>query len=195
MENLTCDICDGRLVVDKGGAVYCSRCGSVYTLAAMKEKYQKLQENDSTEVVESGSSTQQAYDDKLKTVMDKAVAYFEMGDIESAEEVCRHFLAEHPNEELAQIAIENYEKYKQSVKTKGSILKGKVVSIKEFGVFVEFYKGCEGMVHISQLSTNKVANCEEVCKIGDVLWVECKGLDKMGRISYSAKDCADLNGF
>ena len=195
MENLTCDICDGRLVVDKGGAVYCSQCGSVYTLAAMREKYQKLNGKTNFDVTEPEVSHKEDYNDNLRNIMHKAEAYFQMGDVDAAEMVCRQLLAEYPNEEIAQQAIDNYEKFKQSVRTKGTILKGKVVSIKEFGVFVEFYKGCEGMVHISQLSTKRVANCDEVCKIGDVLWVECKGLDKMGRLSYSAKDCADQNGF
>ena len=73
----------------------------------------------------------------------------------------------------------------------GQLLEGKVVSIKEFGAFVEFAPGKEGMVHISKLSKNRVEKVEDVVSLGDVVKVVCLGKDKMGRFSFSMKDVAE----
>ena len=70
----------------------------------------------------------------------------------------------------------------------GQIFKGKVVSIKEFGAFLEFAPGKEGMVHISKISKERINHVEDVLTIGDVVTVVCLGKDKMGRISFSMKD-------
>lgn len=70
----------------------------------------------------------------------------------------------------------------------GQIFEGKVVSIKEFGAFIEFAPGKEGMVHISKISQNRIKNVEEVLSIGDMVKVMCLGKDKMGRLSFSIKD-------
>ena len=70
----------------------------------------------------------------------------------------------------------------------GQILEGKVVSIKDFGAFLEFAPGKEGMVHISKISKERVEHVEDVLKLGDVVKVVCLGKDKMGRISFSIKD-------
>ena len=70
----------------------------------------------------------------------------------------------------------------------GQILEGKVISIKEFGAFLEFAPGKEGMVHISKISKERVEHVEDVLKLGDVVKVVCLGKDKMGRISFSIKD-------
>ena len=72
----------------------------------------------------------------------------------------------------------------------GQIFEGKVVSIKEFGAFLEFAPGKEGMVHISKLSRERVNKVEDVLKLGDVVTVVCLGKDRMGRISFSMKDVA-----
>ncbi len=72
---------------------------------------------------------------------------------------------------------------------KGQILTGKVVSIKEFGAFLEFAPGKEGMVHISKIANARINKVEDVLSIGDVVRVICLGKDKMGRISFSIKDC------
>ena len=72
--------------------------------------------------------------------------------------------------------------------TEGQILTGKVVSIKDFGAFLEFAPGKEGMVHISKLSKERVNRVEDVLTLGDVVKVVCLGKDKMGRISFSMKD-------
>lgn len=72
--------------------------------------------------------------------------------------------------------------------TEGQIFTGTVVSIKEFGAFVEFAPGKEGMVHISKISNERIKRVEDVLSLGDVVKVVCLGKDKMGRISFSIKD-------
>lgn len=70
----------------------------------------------------------------------------------------------------------------------GQIFEGKVISIKEFGAFLEFAPGKEGMVHISKISKDRINHVEDVLSLGDVVKVVCLGKDKMGRISFSIKD-------
>jgi len=72
----------------------------------------------------------------------------------------------------------------------GQIFKGKVVSIKEFGAFIEFAPGKEGMVHISKIAKERINHVEDVLTLGDTVTVVCLGKDKMGRISFSMKDVA-----
>ncbi len=72
----------------------------------------------------------------------------------------------------------------------GQIFKGKVISIKEFGAFLEFAPGKEGMVHISKIAKERINRVEDVLTLGDVVTVVCLGKDKMGRISFSMKDVA-----
>ncbi|SFR90748.1 polyribonucleotide nucleotidyltransferase [Anaeromicropila populeti] len=70
----------------------------------------------------------------------------------------------------------------------GQIFEGKVISIKDFGAFIEFAPGKEGMVHISKISKERVNHVEDVLTLGDKVKVVCLGKDKMGRISFSMKD-------
>ena len=70
----------------------------------------------------------------------------------------------------------------------GMILEGTVVSIKEFGAFIEFAPGKEGMVHISKISKERVEHVEDYLTLGDHVKCKCLGKDKMGRISFSIKD-------
>ena len=70
----------------------------------------------------------------------------------------------------------------------GQVFTGKVISIKEFGAFLEFAPGKEGMVHISKISKERIDKVEDVLSLGDVVKVVCLGKDKMGRISFSMKD-------
>ncbi len=70
----------------------------------------------------------------------------------------------------------------------GQILTGKVVSIKEFGAFIEFAPGKEGMVHISRIAKERINRVEDVLTLGDTVTCICMGKDKMGRISFSIKD-------
>ena len=72
---------------------------------------------------------------------------------------------------------------------KGQILTGKVVSIKEFGAFLEFAPGKEGLVHISKIANTRIARVEDVLQLGDVVRVICLGKDKNGKFSFSIKDC------
>lgn len=70
----------------------------------------------------------------------------------------------------------------------GQIFNGEVVSIKEFGAFVEFAPGKEGMVHISKIAKQRINRVEDVLTLGDKVRVVCLGKDKMGRMSFSIKD-------
>ncbi len=70
----------------------------------------------------------------------------------------------------------------------GKIYEGDVVSIKDFGAFIEFAPGKEGMVHISRIANRRIAHVEDVLTLGDHVKVKCIGKDKMGRISFSIKD-------
>ena len=70
----------------------------------------------------------------------------------------------------------------------GKLYKGKVVSINEFGAFIEFAPGKEGMVHISKIAKERINRVEDVLTLGDAVTCKCLGKDKMGRISFSIKD-------
>ncbi|RKI93569.1 polyribonucleotide nucleotidyltransferase [Parablautia intestinalis] len=72
----------------------------------------------------------------------------------------------------------------------GQIFQGIVVSIKEFGAFVEFAPGKEGMVHISKIAKERINRVEDVLTLGDKVNVVCLGKDRMGRMSFSMKDVA-----
>ena len=81
---------------------------------------------------------------------------------------------------LIQIIVSDFEK--------GQILEGTVVSIKDFGAFIEFAPGKEGMVHISNICQRRINHVEDELTLGDKVKVICLGKDKMGRISFSMKD-------
>jgi polyribonucleotide nucleotidyltransferase len=70
----------------------------------------------------------------------------------------------------------------------GKIYEGKVVSIKDFGAFIEFAPGKEGMVHISKIAPERINHVEDVLTLGDKVRCVCLGKDKMGRVSFSIKD-------
>ena len=82
--------------------------------------------------------------------------------------------------ELVRIIVTDFEE--------GQVLEGKVVSIKEFGAFVEFAPGKEGLVHISKISKERINHVEDVLTLGDKVKVVCLGKDRMGRLSFSMKD-------
>ena len=69
----------------------------------------------------------------------------------------------------------------------GQTYQGRVVSIKEFGAFVEVLPGKDGLVHISELADFRVKRTEDVVKIGDMIWVKCIGIDDKGRVKLSRK--------
>jgi len=70
----------------------------------------------------------------------------------------------------------------------GTVFEGKVTKTLQFGAFVEFLPGKEGLVHISKLAKHRVENVEDVVKAGDIVKVKFIGLDKQGRIDLSIKD-------
>ncbi len=70
----------------------------------------------------------------------------------------------------------------------GAVFEGKVTSIKEFGAFIEFAPGKEGMVHISKICKERIEHVEDVLTLGDTVKCVCMGKDKMGRYSFSIKD-------
>jgi len=69
----------------------------------------------------------------------------------------------------------------------GKIYRGKVVTIKDFGVFVEIFPGKDGLVHISELANFRVKSAEDIVKMGDEIWVKCIGVDEKGRVKLSRK--------
>lgn len=69
----------------------------------------------------------------------------------------------------------------------GKTYRGKVVTIKEFGVFVEIFPGKDGLVHISELANFRVKQAEDIVKMGDEIWVKCIGIDEKGRVKLSRK--------
>ena len=69
----------------------------------------------------------------------------------------------------------------------GQIYQGRVVSIKEFGAFVEVFPGKDGLVHISELADFRVNRTEDIAKIGEMIWVKCIGIDDKGRVKLSRK--------
>src|SRR5215469_9621592 len=69
----------------------------------------------------------------------------------------------------------------------GKIYRGKVVTVKEFGAFVEFLPGKDGLVHISELANFRVKKTEDIVKVGDEIWVKCLGVDEKGRVRLSRK--------
>jgi polyribonucleotide nucleotidyltransferase len=69
----------------------------------------------------------------------------------------------------------------------GKVYRGKVVTIKEFGAFVEFLPGRDGLVHISELANFRVKQTEDIVKMGDEIWVKCLGVDEKGRVRLSRK--------
>ena len=70
----------------------------------------------------------------------------------------------------------------------GQVLEGVVVSIKEFGAFLEFAPGQEALVHISKIANHRIDHVEDVLTLGDRVKAVCLGKDRMGRISFSIKD-------
>jgi len=93
----------------------------------------------------------------------------------------------HMDQEKIDIAIALIENIVKEVEP-GKIYTGKITRIEAFGCFVELWKGCEGMVHISQLAEERVEKIEDMFKLGDEIVVKAKGYDKKGRLDLSRKD-------
>jgi polyribonucleotide nucleotidyltransferase len=69
----------------------------------------------------------------------------------------------------------------------GKVYRGKVVTIKDFGCFVEVFPGKDGLVHISELANFRVKQTEDIVKVGDEIWVKCLGVDEKGRVRLSRR--------
>ena len=93
----------------------------------------------------------------------------------------------HSNQEIINKTREMIEEVVREVEV-GKIYEAKVVKIEDFGCFVQLWPGCEGLVHISQLSHERVAKVEDVVKVGDEIIVKALGPDKKGRQNFSRKD-------
>ena len=76
----------------------------------------------------------------------------------------------------------------------GKSYKGRVVTLKEFGAFVEVFPGQDGLVHVSELSNRRVNRPEDVVKVGDEVWVKCIGVDDKGRVKLSRKAAMEERG-
>lgn len=70
----------------------------------------------------------------------------------------------------------------------GQLYHGTVTGIKEFGAFVQVLPGKDGLVHISELADFRVNNVEDICKMGDKMWVKCVGIDDRGRVKLSRRE-------
>ena len=85
-----------------------------------------------------------------------------------------------------QIAREAVESMTAEIEV-GKVYRGKVVTIKEFGCFVEIFPGKDGLVHISELANFRVKQTEDIVKVGDEIWVKCIGIDDKGRVKLSRR--------
>jgi len=85
-----------------------------------------------------------------------------------------------------QIARDSIESMMAEIEV-GKIYRGKVVTIKEFGCFVEVFPGKDGLVHISELANFRVKQTEDIVKVGDEIWVKCIGIDDKGRVKLSRR--------
>ncbi len=90
------------------------------------------------------------------------------------------------NNETMQQAVREVELVTAEAK-EGELYQGVVTGVKEFGAFVEILPGKDGLVHISELADFRVNRVEEVCKIGDTMWVKCIGVDDRGRVKLSRR--------
>ena len=93
----------------------------------------------------------------------------------------------HSDQEIINKTREMIEEVVREVEV-GKIYEAKVVKIEDFGCFVQLWPGCEGLVHVSQLSHERVAKVEDVVKVGDEIIVKALGPDKKGRQNFSRKD-------
>ena len=93
----------------------------------------------------------------------------------------------HSDKEIINKTREMIENITREVE-EGKIYEAKVVKIEDFGCFVQVWPGCEGLVHISQLSNDRVEKTEDVVSLGDEIIVKCLGVDKKGRLNFSRKE-------
>ncbi len=93
----------------------------------------------------------------------------------------------HTDQEVIDKTVKMIEDVAREVEI-GKVYEAKVVSVHDFGCFVEIWPGCEGLVHISQLDTKHINKAEDVVKVGDTILVKAIGLDKKGKQNFSRKE-------
>ena len=93
----------------------------------------------------------------------------------------------HTNKDIINKTAEMIQTIAREVE-EGKIYSGKVVKVEDFGCFVELWPGCEGLVHVSQLATERVEKPSDVVKVGDEIIVKVMGYDKKGRLNLSRKE-------
>ena len=93
----------------------------------------------------------------------------------------------HTNKDIINKTAEMIQAIAREVE-EGKIYSGKVVKVEDFGCFVELWPGCEGLVHVSQLATERVEKPSDVVKVGDEIIVKAMGYDKKGRLNLSRKE-------
>jgi polyribonucleotide nucleotidyltransferase len=91
------------------------------------------------------------------------------------------------NEESMTLAVNEVEAVTAEPEV-GQIYEGVVTGVKDFGAFVQILPGTDGLVHISELADFRVGSVEEICKMGDRMWVKCIGIDDRGRIKLSRRE-------
>lgn len=116
----------------------------------------------------------------VKTVQDKDAVKVDLEDD-------GRVIVYHTDPEIIKKTIEMIESVAREVEI-GKIYNVKVTSVQEFGAFVELWPGCEGLIHISQLDTKRVAKTSDVVKIGDEIMAKATGYDKKGRLNLSRKE-------
>ena len=93
----------------------------------------------------------------------------------------------HMDKEVIEKTKKMIEDITKEVET-GKIYNAKVVKVEDFGVFVELWPGCEGLVHVSQLDTKRVEKPSDVVSVGDEIIVKSLGYDNKGRLNLSRKE-------
>ena len=73
----------------------------------------------------------------------------------------------------------------------GKIYDGTVTGVKDFGAFVQILPGKDGLVHISEMANQRINSVEDICKVGDQMWVKCIGIDDRGRIKLSRREALE----
>lgn len=163
---LKCDICGSKLVMQVGGVAVCDCCGVEYSTQSLQEKFAKLNSDNLYVGVSNNDNN-----------VVRANDFLESGDVEKALECYNRYLDSNPGNDEIRNKVRFIENEKKRVQQEGELIKGKVVSIKEFGLFVQLCGSIEGMVHISRLSTQRINACTDVVNVGDDLWVVCMGND------------------
>ena len=121
----------------------------------------------------------------VKTVQDKDAVKVDLEDD-------GRVIVYHTDEEIINKTIQMIEDVAREIEI-GKTYSCKVVSIQEFGAFVELWPGCEGLIHISQLDTKRVAKVSDVVNIGDEIMAIATGYDKKGKLNLSRKYLLDKN--